>query len=330
MSGTEGTSNETEYVSVSCQLCGSNECDQEYHLNKTGIVKCRQCNFSYINPRISTGILNKRLQEWAGEDVVDEERLSVAFDERTMALYRSYLERISKITGKKTGRLLDIGCSTGSFLVAARSMGWEVEGLEIGKASSEYASGELGLNVQNGSIYDFDVNTKYDVIVFLEVIEHLEEPQKALQKIASMLDKGGVLLLSTPNYDSLYRRVHGSKWWVINCEDEHIMFFNMGNLSRMLENTGFSVKFRLIRSIDIAGILKSFRGVRRAVHSEKDVCHSYYDARKGKEKIKQKLEKLGLLGIARSGLGLLDITFSKRFSPLYGMGEQLVVIAVKE
>jgi SAM-dependent methyltransferase len=265
---------------------------------------------------------------------VDKERLRIAFDEGTMELYSRFLAWIGTTLDepRESPKLLDIGCSVGSFLTKARSQSYDVRGLEIGEASAAYARSEHRLDVRDGSVYDCDFeNGSFDVISMLEVIEHLEDPKEAIRRVSNWVAPGGVLFLTTPNFNSLYRRLYGSNWWVVNCEDEHIYFFTISSLTSLIEEFGFDVKFVATRGFDIAGMLKQLFRPKAATDS--DAQHTdvldYYETRSSKEKIKRFLGRIGALQLVRSFLRALDWLASQRWSPIYGLGEQLIIIGTR-
>lgn len=316
-------------VTVACALCASSKFTQRYPLQRSAIVQCDGCGFCYVNPRMCSSILQARLQAWAQQDVVDAERLRIAFEKHTLALYERYLRRMADLT--QPGRLLDVGCSTGALMLAAQRQGWAVEGLEIGKASAAYAAQRLQVPVHTLSLYNFEAPAaSYDAIAFLEVIEHLEDPVGAVKKLHHLLRPGGLLLVSTPNYDSLFRRLFGTRWWVVNCEEEHIQLFNRRSLERILGQQGFDVVWTHIRGLDMAGMLQTIRHKRPATEAGfPDNDLGYHGARARKEKIKNVLTRLGLIRLARLALYGLDLASSARYSPLHAIGEQLVMIAIK-
>lgn len=315
-----------DLIRVTCDYCGGEDHVQRYPLNRCAIVSCRRCGFTFVNPRYSSRALREKLQFWAEQDLVDGERLRIAFEPGTLRLFASYVRRLNRMAEGRRRKLLDVGCSTGAFLRVAREGGWEVEGLEAGRASSRYAREKLGLTIHTSLLEDFDMPPgAYDAIVLLEVLEHLESPSTALRRISRWLRPGGLLLLSTPNYDSLYRRLHGSRWWVVNCEDEHIMLFTPSTLGALLRRCGYRVEWAHIRGIDAAGIAAQF--VARRDKPLSVASTGYHGARGRKEQIKKLLSRTGLLSLVRFGLRALDAAFSHPSSPFFGLGEQLVVIA---
>ncbi|CAM8630809.1 AdoMet_MTases domain containing protein [Comamonadaceae bacterium] len=318
-------------VSVACALCTSTSCTHLYPLQRSAIVKCNSCGFCYVNPRMSSDVLKARLQAWAQQDVVDAERLRIAYEDHTLALYDRYLKRMRQIV--PPGRLLDVGCSTGALMFAAQQQGWSVEGLEIGEVSAAYAAQRLQVPVHAQSLYDFVAAPgSYDAIAFLEVIEHLENPVAAVQQLNHWLRPGGVLLVSTPNFDSLFRRLFGTRWWVVNCEEEHIQLFNRHSLEQVLQQHGFDVTWTHIRGLDVAGLVQTWRsskGNAASQHAHQPDEQGYHGARTRKEKLKSVLAQVGLIKAARLGLYGLDLLSSARYSPLHAVGEQLVMLAVK-
>jgi 2-polyprenyl-3-methyl-5-hydroxy-6-metoxy-1,4-benzoquinol methylase len=318
-----------------CALCAATQSRERYRLRLGAIVRCENCGFNYVSPRLPSAWLLAKTQAWATSDVVDDERLRIAFEPRTLKIFGNLLERCESLLVNSRWRLLDVGCSTGAFLTVARQRQWDTTGIEVGEESAKYARGQLGLNVINGSLFDFDgAAESFDLIAFLEVIEHLEDPRSALRRIARWLAPGGLLLLSTPNFDSLFRRLFGTRWWVVNCEDEHIQFFTPATLIKMLETEGMVLVELRVRGIDLAGLIStalSRPGYRAAGEQNAAQQHlsDYHLARTRKERLKSAFARIGLLALVRCGLTGLAWLFSVRGSPLYSMGEQIIVIAQK-
>lgn len=319
---------------VSCPMCGTRDAETMFPLDAAALLRCARCGLAYVSPRADSAILQARLQHWAEKDVVDSQRLDIAFEPATLALYGRFLDLIERCGIKPPARLLDIGCATGALLQVARDRNWAVHGLEVGRASATYARTQLDLPVDNTSMFEADFpDGSFDAVTLVEVIEHLEEPALALERIHHWLRPDGILLVTTPNLDALFRRLFGPRWWVVNCEDEHIVLFTPDTLQRMLEQHGYDVLLSKVRGIDIAGLFRAAReslATRRQDTGMRELADTgYYEMRADKQRAKDLARRLGLLGVVRWGLRALDHLFSKKSSPFYAWGEQLVLVARK-
>ena len=320
------------HVHVRCPRCEADDANLRHRLVASSIVTCRRCGQSYVDPRVSTAEIERKLQMWAAQDVVDEERLRQAFDASALEYYARLLACIAPHLRSPGRRLLDVGCGTGAFLKVARDARWLVSGIGLGIASARFAGENLGLSVRRGSLYDFEAPAaSFDAVSMIEVIEHLERPREALLRVRRMLAPQGLLLVTTPNFDSLYRRMFGARWWVVNCEDEHIVLFTLDTLAGMLADCGFEVVHGHIRGIDTLGIAREaldwIRGRQRDSFAHGAAVRGYYEARSAKARAKSALRRLGILQAGRRLLRSLDRAWMWRWSPTFAWGEQLIVVA---
>jgi 2-polyprenyl-3-methyl-5-hydroxy-6-metoxy-1,4-benzoquinol methylase len=142
---------------------------------------------------------------------------------------------------KKTGKILDIGCGAGIFLDYARKLGWDTYGIELTESNYRFAKYNLGLNVFQGKIEDFEFRGNYfDSITMLDALEHTEDPLKILKKVKYLLKDDGLLCLETPNASSVYHLFLGKRW-ISFSEVSHIYFFNKQALEKLLHNLGFKI-----------------------------------------------------------------------------------------
>ncbi len=143
--------------------------------------------------------------------------------------------------GGRPARLFDVGCGTGVFLDEARRSGLQVAGLEV----SEYAAGRArarGLSVRTGPVDEFAGNCEYDFVTLWDVIEHLKQPARTLERLGASLRPGGVLALSTGDLDSLCARLSGRRWHLFNLP-EHLFFFTPRALRTLLTRAGLRPVF---------------------------------------------------------------------------------------
>ena len=118
--------------------------------------------------------------------------------------YKVILKKINKHLKPKV-KILDIGCGAGTLDFYLANKGYNITGVDISdKAISSCIKTAKSLNFNNVKFLqvDFPQNVpdgKFDFILFSEVIEHLENDSLAIQKIYYLLNKGGIVFLSTPS-----------------------------------------------------------------------------------------------------------------------------------
>jgi 2-polyprenyl-3-methyl-5-hydroxy-6-metoxy-1,4-benzoquinol methylase len=148
-------------------------------------------------------------------------------------------------------KVLDIGPANGLFMVLLRELGFEhVDGLEISPHFREVLSSK-NLSAHAGDIVAGDglagLSPPYDVVVLMEVLEHLEQPAAALRHVLDLLAPGGQLYLMVPMRDCIFdrvRRVVGRKTrrqQVIEIDETHLHAFNPRDVRTLLEEAGFEV-----------------------------------------------------------------------------------------
>jgi SAM-dependent methyltransferase len=108
------------------------------------------------------------------------------------------------------------------------------------EAGVEFARTRLGLDVRLTPIEDAEIpDESFDVVAMFEVIEHLSNPKDVARRALALLRRGGCLIVSTPNIESLTHRALGSQWSVLN-PAEHLQFFSERTLHAMLTEVGFT------------------------------------------------------------------------------------------
>jgi 2-polyprenyl-3-methyl-5-hydroxy-6-metoxy-1,4-benzoquinol methylase len=136
------------------------------------------------------------------------------------------------------GRLLDVGCGNGGFLMLALQAGWQVEGLDL-DAGAVQAARSRGLEVHHGGIEVLGERSAcYDVITLSHVIEHVRNPVATLCRLYALLKPGGVLWLDTPNLASLGAMRFGPHWRDLD-PPRHLVLFTPSSLMNSLVAAGF-------------------------------------------------------------------------------------------
>jgi 2-polyprenyl-3-methyl-5-hydroxy-6-metoxy-1,4-benzoquinol methylase len=228
-----------------CDLCGSE--NPKFLLTSPGLdgplVECRNCGFRYVGERRSgltfgaeaTDVTAHRIRQansrFSGMPAGEEQRLAMLDARWRLDLIRRF---------RPSGKLLEAGCARGEFLRAARES-FEVYGVEpnpgLAQSASEVAPVHCGL-IENSPWSDFDVAASF------HVIEHVDSPRRFIAAMAQRLKPGGLVVIETPDIQSLPFRLLRKRWRQFI--PEHYYFFDPATLARMLGASGLRVE-RTIR-----------------------------------------------------------------------------------
>src|SRR5580692_3381840 len=136
------------------------------------------------------------------------------------------------------GRLLDVGCGSGEWMLAMRQRGWEVEGCDFDENAVKAAK-QNGLKVKCGSLEEQNYpDNSFDAVTLNHVIEHVPDPVGILSECVRILKHGGKLVLVTPNSSSLGHRVFKASWRGLE-PPRHLHLFSMQSMHRAVAMAGF-------------------------------------------------------------------------------------------
>ena len=139
---------------------------------------------------------------------------------------------------KRSGALLDMGCSSGAFLEFMRSGTWELYGIEMSDDCAKTAEARSGAHVFVGNILDAQFPPEsFDVITCFDVLEHLYEPRRVMARVSEWLKPGGVFYVLVPNVDSAEERVFGSYWHGLELP-RHLFHYSPTSLRLLAESAG--------------------------------------------------------------------------------------------
>ncbi len=230
-----------------CNYCGGQNHSRLFESSYPNIVRCSSCGliFNSVMPS-EEELADFYTEEYYKSKNSLERGYSNYLEDRgnIVKTARKRLKDIEKF--KAGGSLLDIGCAFGFFLEVARERGWTGTGIEISQFAAEHAVRELHLNVINHNIESWECQTRsYDIITMWDLLEHLRDPQGTLSKLASALKENGMLVLSTPDVDSLPAKIMKEKWLGWTLQNEHLYYFSYTTLERMLRSAGLVVVKRM-------------------------------------------------------------------------------------
>ena len=141
---------------------------------------------------------------------------------------------------KEGGRVLDVGCGNGEFLVRMKAYGWDVAGVDFDSAAVESAK-RIGMDVRLGTLEQVDFRPdSFDAITLNHVIEHLHDPVETLRQCRRVLKPGGTVWINTPNVQSWGSERYGANWRGLE-PPRHLTIFTPGALRLACERAGFEV-----------------------------------------------------------------------------------------
>lgn len=107
-----------------------------------------------------------------------------------------------------SGRVLDIGCFNGYVLDILKNKGYETYGIDASKNAVKLCSekGHIVLEADLEKEIPFEENF-FDCVLGMEIIEHIADTDTLLKEVKRVLKPNGVLVMSTPNFFSLGRRL---------------------------------------------------------------------------------------------------------------------------
>jgi 2-polyprenyl-3-methyl-5-hydroxy-6-metoxy-1,4-benzoquinol methylase len=158
------------------------------------------------------------------------------------------IENIKLLIGKKKIYVLDIGCSYGLFLKKVHEQGWDGVGIEPNEQEVRFVQERFHIEVAQTTIEDFVSDKKWDIITFWDVLEHLPDPFHVLQKVKSMLNGDGILIIRVPNGRGLIHRLSFIAYRVSlgffnfplkKLFENHLYIYTESSLNEMLRKAGF-------------------------------------------------------------------------------------------
>lgn len=204
------------------------------------IVRCSDCGLMYAHPLTRSNLDSYSFDSSTAVPLHDDSpevrrgRTKLPDYERIGRDLLSYLPQ--------RGHLVEVGAFSGVLLDAYRRQGWRVSGIEPDGRAVAYGRQKFGVELHNGTLDTVTLAPACaDAVVMLHVIEHIDQPSRAVDAVASLLRPGGVFVVETPTYDSLAFRLLGRRERSLSC-DGHIFFYTEATLCRLLTDHGFSIE----------------------------------------------------------------------------------------
>ena len=203
------------------------------------MVRCTSCGLIRLNPRPTREALDslyEREYPAPAPDPPNQRRW-----ETLRRLWHGVMGNYSdRVIARAYGRVLDVGCGYGKFLLPLKEKGCEVYGLEVNPRCVAFCR-DAGLTVSSGSLEEANLSdASLDCVILSQVLEHVGSPSQTLKEIHRVLKPGGRVFVFCPNGAGYLRDLFGKNWhgWHIPF---HLYVFTGRTLARLAEEARFRV-----------------------------------------------------------------------------------------
>ena len=226
------------------------------------IVRCRRCGVLRTDPRPTPGSIGFYYPDEYGP--YEGTRVPVSSHLPSRPRWRRAIsDVVQRLTDSKAealpdlppGRMLEVGCASGSYLDRMARRGWQVEGIEFSDAAAAQAR-SLGIPGSHGPRRDRSAaREQYDLVVGWMVLEHLHDPVGALRRLREWTKPGGWLVVSVPNADAWELPAFGNAWYALHLPN-HLWHPGRRSIERVLDRAGWKLS-RVVYQRDIRNIVGS-------------------------------------------------------------------------
>jgi SAM-dependent methyltransferase len=217
-------------LNVQCAVC--HEKNYTIHDSVMSVYECKDCTHQFT-------ILNPEEQEPYLQEYFSETHKNW-FAHPDITLYDSVIKKVAKPKIK----VLDVGCGTGSFLkhFGLKKKDVSLYGIDLIKNEHD------GISFIQGDFDTFKFDSSFDVIVGFMVVEHMPDPRAFVQKIHTLLNPNGIVVLNTINSSSLmYNLANLFRYcnWRGPCnrlyDHHHLQHYSLKSFKRLIKGNGFEV-----------------------------------------------------------------------------------------
>jgi SAM-dependent methyltransferase len=195
------------------------------------IVRCAECGHMQLERMPEREVLELAYGEAQSSAYIEEEPGQRATARVALGSIERHLP---------PARLLDLGCWVGFLLDEARGHGWRVTGVEPSVFASGYARDRLGLDVHTADLFGLELEPgAFDAVVLADVLEHLPDPGRALDRIATLAKPEAILHLTLPDAGSRLARLLGPRWWSVI--PTHVQYFTRHSVAVLLARHNWEV-----------------------------------------------------------------------------------------
>ena len=217
------------------------------------IISDPKHHYLRVDPRPSIEEVEKYYQEdFYSEANPSFNDSSLEVQQKDKNFFNSRWERIYQICKEHFGNMssksvYDIGFGYAQTLLYFKQKGLVCSGIEPSQEGVDYAQNQ-GINGKNGGIEDeqsYITDKKQDIVLLINVLEHLRTPYETLVNIKKhLIANNGILIIDVPNEYNAFQVTANKEydlkeWWL--APPKHINYFTPSSLKQLLQEAGFEI-----------------------------------------------------------------------------------------
>lgn len=224
-----------------CFICKDSKV--KFLLKKDGynLWHCEKCGLNFIHPQPTEKELQKVYSLEGGYS-----HSSKRFDKKKISSTKN--PKIEFLLRNDKKKVLDVGCASGSFVYVCKLAKLSPRGIDLDKDSIKFGQKE-GLDLRHGRLEEMGFKkNSFDAINLGDIIEHVKYPESFLKECFRILKKNGIIIISTPNTNSLFPKMTKCVYekfglmWSHPTPPYHLFDFSDKNLILLLKKNGLKIE----------------------------------------------------------------------------------------
>jgi len=217
------------------------ECVDYYVSGETfSLMECKKCGFLFTQhfPDEKEIAPYYETPDYISHTNTKKGIVNFLYHQVRLRMLKRKVGLIQQITGRKQGRILDIGAGTGYFPYTMKNKGWEVEAIEKNPQARLFAKENFSLDLKDETALEDFADKSFDVITLWHVMEHLQPINETWHQLQRLLDDKGILVVAVPNCSSYDAQKYGA-YWAAYDTPRHLWHFTPDTIQQFGAKHGF-------------------------------------------------------------------------------------------